>query len=59
MDILVDYLFHEIEELGICDLEPLIMNPTWRNNCIGYGGISKRLDRFLLDKEILAKAVRP
>jgi hypothetical protein len=42
MDPLADYQLHKIEERKLCDVEPLKIAPTWRNNKLGDEGISKR-----------------
>jgi hypothetical protein len=35
---------HEIEEVVLVDLEPIKLQPTWRNNISGEARVSKTLD---------------
>jgi hypothetical protein len=39
-------------------MEPLELVPTWRNYISGKDGISKKLDRFFVAKEILEEVDR-
>jgi len=41
MDPLVYFLLQKIEEQWLCDLEPLILKPMWRNNKLGNESIVK------------------
>ena len=36
------------DSLGLLDIAPTYVGPTWRNGRVGEEGINKRLDRFLL-----------
>ena len=38
----------------LVDLQSLKLTPTWRNNKCGEQAISKRLDRFLISKNLLS-----
>ena len=40
---------------GWIDLQPLKMEPTWRNNRCGEKEIWKRMDRFLLSDNLLTR----
>lgn len=37
----------------LVDIEPYPMLPTWRNSLVGVNGITKWLDRFLLEDYLL------
>jgi hypothetical protein len=47
-----------VKDLGLCDVEPLELVPTWTNFRSGTEGVSKRLDRFLIAKKVLEDADR-
>ena len=40
---LLDFFIHNLEEENLCDVEPIKMTPTWRNNCLGEYCFSKRI----------------
>ena len=42
------------ESKELVDVQPLKLTPTWRNNRSGDQVISKRLDQFLLSKNLLS-----
>ena len=47
-------LFINLLEVTILvDVEPLEIKPTWTNNQVGINGVAKRLDKFILDEELL------
>ena len=41
------------ESVGLVDVAPPSIGPTWRNGRAGEEGICKRLDRFLISNELL------
>jgi hypothetical protein len=44
---LVECFLNEIDDNGICDIEPFTLKSTWRNNVgVGDGALYKRLDHF-------------
>lgn len=53
MDPLADFILQKIEKVVLCDITPSTINPTRRNNRERSGGISKRLDRFLIKLNIV------
>jgi hypothetical protein len=57
-DPLANYFSQLFEDLGLCDMEPIQLVPTWRNLRSGKEGVSKRLDRFLIAKRILEEVER-
>jgi exonuclease III len=52
-DPLADYFSNILITMGLVDVQPTQLAPTWRNGRVGLAGISKRLDRFLIDENIL------
>jgi hypothetical protein len=52
-DPLSDYFSNMLQDVGLVDLPPTHLSPTWHNGRTGEVGISKRLDRFLLDGNLI------
>jgi hypothetical protein len=52
-DPLSDYFLNLLQDSGLVDLAPSHLTPTWRNGRTGKAGITKHLDRFLLDGNLL------
>jgi hypothetical protein len=48
VDPLSNFFTQRLEEKGVFNIEPIKLNPTWRNKRVGEDRIAKRLDRFLL-----------
>ena len=48
LDPLAPFMFNLFHEVGLVDVEPSHLGPTWRNGRAEEVGIEKRLDRFLL-----------
>jgi hypothetical protein len=46
-------LSHMYEYVGLCDVEHIQLVPTWRNLRSGKDGVSKNLDRFMVEENIL------
>lgn len=46
------FKFHRIQG-DLIDLDPIKLEPTWRNHRIGEGHIAKRLDQFLVGDSIV------
>jgi hypothetical protein len=42
-----------LEEVGLLDIEPTKLPPTWNNNMMGEVYIAKRVDHFLISKSFL------
>jgi endonuclease/exonuclease/phosphatase family metal-dependent hydrolase len=53
VDPLMDFFHHILSEVGLSDLSPLKLSPSWRNKRTGEDCIAKRLDRFLISDKIL------
>jgi len=49
LDPLADYFFGLFDAVGLVDVIPKQLGPTWRNGRVGGDGVSKRLDRFLIN----------
>ena len=47
IDHMVHYFSHLLDSTNMVDLAPHTPGPTWRNDCVGHDGVSKRIDRFL------------
>jgi hypothetical protein len=48
------FYFSELfSKMGLVDILPFHLSPTWRNGRSGSAGISKRLDRFLIHEDLL------
>jgi hypothetical protein len=46
-----ELFLHQIERVGLVDVDPITLKPTWWNNKVGREAMSKRLDRFLVSRE--------
>ena len=51
-DPLSDFFKSHLTQLDLFDLDPIKLNPTWRNGRVGEDRIAKRLDRFLVREDI-------
>jgi hypothetical protein len=58
IDPLASFFNHIINEAGLVDISPTSLKPTWRNGRCGDFRISKRIDRFLVDDNLLSKIGR-
>jgi hypothetical protein len=58
VDYLLGYFLKKIEEVGMLDIEPTKLSPTWRNKRTSEAHIAKRLDWFLISKAFLKEAIR-
>ena len=54
------FVFFQIffEDVGVVNLAPFPLRPTWRNGRVGEDGIAKRLDRFFLNEHFLGELFR-
>jgi len=52
-DPLANFLSSLLHKSGLVDLQPSVVARTWWNGCTGPAGISKRLDRFLLNSKLI------
>jgi hypothetical protein len=57
VDCLSSYFIRKMEEVGLLDIEPTKLTPTWRNKRTGEARISKRLDRFLISEGFLDEVI--
>jgi hypothetical protein len=46
------------DSTGLVDIAPSSISPTWRNGRPGSKGISKRLDRFLMNETLMGGMIR-
>ena len=53
MDSLSDFFSRQLDVLGLVDLTPSVLLPTWSNRRIGGENICKRLDRPLNSADLL------
>ena len=53
MDALDDYLTKELERVGLVDLEPRELKPTWVSNKGDYATIAKCLYHLLVHSQVL------
>lgn len=51
-DPLSHFFKSHLSQLDLFDLEPVKLNPTWRNRRSGEDQIAKRLDRFIVEEDI-------
>lgn len=51
-DPLAEYFINFMVQKALIDLNPIKLNPTWRNRRVGEERIAKRLDRFLIGDSI-------
>jgi len=58
MDPPIDYFVHNIEEVRLCDVQPISLVPTWRNKRARKEECSKRLDHFLVSKKLMKDSHR-
>lgn len=52
-DPLTDFFKFHLIQKDLVDIDPIKLEPTWRNRRIGEGRIAKRLDRFLVGDSIV------
>lgn len=52
LDPLSDYFKSHLTQLDLFELDPIKLNPTWRNKRMGEDRIAKRLGRFLVGENI-------
>jgi hypothetical protein len=50
---LENFLLNKIEEVGLVDLEPIKLVPTWRNMRMGLARVEQILDVILVSKFII------
>ena len=48
VDELSDFFHQKLAQVGVTDVPPIKLTPTWRNHRTGESHITKRLDRFLI-----------
>jgi hypothetical protein len=53
VDSLSDFFVHKLEEVGLIDVAPIKISPTWRNKRLGEDYIAKRLDRFFISNSLV------
>jgi hypothetical protein len=53
VDPLSHFFLNKLELLGLVDVEPVSLSPTWSNNRSGHAGVHKHLDRFLVHHSLL------
>lgn len=53
VDELSDFFRHRLSQVGVTDVPPIKMTPTWRNRRMGEDFIAKRLDLFLIVDPLL------
>lgn len=58
LDPLSDFFSSMFASTGFVDISPSLICPTWRNGCSGIEGISKRLDLFLMNEDLLGNLNR-
>jgi endonuclease/exonuclease/phosphatase family metal-dependent hydrolase len=58
VDPLQPYFSKLLQEEGMVDVEPLKLQPTWRNGRRGQEFIAKRLDRFLISEDLATTGFR-
>ena len=51
-DPLSDFFKSHLIQRDLIDLDPIKLNPTWRNKRVGEDRIAKRLDHFLIGEPI-------
>ena len=52
-DLLTEYFTQKLIKRNWLDIEPIKSKPTWKNNRCGEGWVSKRLDHFLVSKNLM------
>jgi hypothetical protein len=58
MDNLVEFIIPTLEYVGLLNLQPPKLMPTWRNMGIFGHNISKRLDNFIIYQSLLVINIR-
>jgi hypothetical protein len=53
VDILVGFFHNLLNQVGVVDIEPIKLKPTWSNNKSGEDCVSKRLERFLIHGDFI------
>eukprot|EP01018_Ginkgo_biloba_P034237 Gb_24170 [translate_table: standard] len=53
VDPLSNFFIKSLEEVGLYDIEPVKLRPTWSNKRVGEERMTKRIDRFLMSESIL------
>ena len=53
VDPLSDFFSRQLDGLGLVDIAPAVILPTWSNHRIGNENICKRLDRLLISADLL------
>ena len=53
-----NYFKYKVEGVGLVDLEPVTLFPTWRKDRVWKVRVSKRLDRFFISKHLLNELYR-
>ena len=53
VDELSDFFHHRLSQVGVTDVSPIKLTPTWRNQRTGEDYVAKRLDRFLIAENLL------
>eukprot|EP01018_Ginkgo_biloba_P020280 Gb_31029 [translate_table: standard] len=48
VDLRLDFFIRSLEEVGLYDIEPVKLRPTWSNKRVGEERIAKMIDRFLM-----------
>lgn len=54
----IDYINSKLERVGLVDLEPYDLKPTWFNNSVGDAMVAKNIHRFLLHSQLLTDGGR-
>ena len=49
----VDFFHFHIEAVGLVDVKPITIKPTWINKRNGFYSVSNRLDRFMVSDAVL------
>ena len=52
-DVLAPFFNYLFDRKGLIDLQPIQLEPTWRNRRAGEHAISKRLDIFLIAEDLI------
>jgi len=52
LDQLIIFFIHALDQNGLLDIEPVKLNPAWRNLWTGEDMVAKRLDRFLVGENL-------
>ena len=57
LDPLAEYFINFMVQKDLIDLNPIKLNPTWRNRRVGEERVAKRLDRFLIGDSITCSPI--